>query len=153
MVFLSFIMLYKFPVSFFSTPITIKNKTKQNKTLYQAGYLPPFHLLIFLEKFLVLLFGAFFKFPLFCLPFCICFCVLDGSAMSPNLGRVTLCSRWLVGSNNSVSLITWTVCLKNVPFVGYVSSLEGCWHVCMWGWSSVWIAVIIGHKQCMNCWV
>lgn len=49
--------------------------------------------------------------------FSLCFYVLGRSAISPNLGRVALCSSCPLSPVSAVSLITWAGCSRIVPCV------------------------------------
>ena len=61
-------------------------------TRYQVDWLSLFHLVIFLRFYLVLSFGSYFFVSSFGLTFCVCFYELGGTATSPNLARMVLCT-------------------------------------------------------------
>ena len=107
MVSMSFSMLLHILITITMTSISYK--------LHCAISFGPF----FLEISPVLSYGACFFVAPFWLPLCVCFYVLGRSAMTPSLCAIALCSRCPVGSSDSVSLITWAGCSRNVCCVGY----------------------------------
>ena len=91
-------------------------------TLYLINCLLPFNLALFLEIPPVLTFGArFFVCPHW-LSLCVCFYVLNRTAITPSLHGVGLYSRCPVWPSGAVSLISWAGSSRNVPCVGYVGS-------------------------------
>ena len=122
----------KFSLSFLSIFITCFG------ILYLVDYLPSFYLVLFLEIFPVLLFGACFFVSSFWLP--LCFCRLSRSSMSPSLVRVALYSRCPVGPSDANSLITWAGCSWNVICMHYVC-FDCCWTIHTWGRPSSWQTV------------
>ena len=72
-------------------------------TLVLINRLPPFHLALFLEIPPILKFGACFFVSPFLLPLCVCFYMLNRTAMTSRFGGVAFCSRCSMRASGAVS--------------------------------------------------
>lgn len=101
-------------------------------------------------------FALFFSFgisfsvsPFWLTPFVFFSYVLGRFAMSPGLSMVTLCNGCFVRPSVDIFLVTWARCSKGIPCVDFMclrllSSLDCYCQVCIWDWSSCWLAVRTG---------